>query len=110
MTPDKPQSGDTWYKMEVQCKNELRHLEQRSKMLFSLAHQRVFLLREDGADSATLKGLSSLLKTPLTVPLNSYISLPSLHDYNVKLVNAMSYRGHNKHYTNPMVTAKRTFF
>ena len=45
MTPDKPQSGDTWYKMEVQCRNELRHLEQRSKMMFQLARQRIFLPR-----------------------------------------------------------------
>ena len=100
--PDKPQSGDTWYKMEVQCKNELRHLEQRSKMLFQLARQRIFLPREDRADSATLKGLSSLSKTALFVPLNSYISSPSLH--------AMSYGGHNNVYTKAMVTAKRTIF
>ena len=45
MTPDKPQSGDTWYKMEVQCRNELRRLEQGSKMLFQLARQRIFLPR-----------------------------------------------------------------
>ena len=45
MTPDKPKSGDTWYKMEVQCRNELRHLEQGSKMLFQLARQRIFLSR-----------------------------------------------------------------
>ena len=45
MTPDKPQSGDTWYKMEVQCRNELRHLEQRSKIMFQLARQRIFLPR-----------------------------------------------------------------
>ena len=110
MTPDKPQSGDTWYKMEVQCKNELRRLEQRSKMLFQLAHQRLFLPREYRVDSATLKGLSSLSKTPLTVPLNSYISSPSLHDYNVKLANAMSYGEHNNDYTKVMVTANRTYF
>ena len=82
-------------------------------MLFQkklLAHQRVFLPREVRVDSATLKGLSSLLKTPLTVPLNSYISSPSLHDYNVKLANAMSYGEHNNDYTKVMVTAKRTSF
>ena len=61
-------------------------------------------------DCATLKGFSSLLKTPLTVPLNSYISSLSLHDYNVKLANALSYGGHNNDYTKAMVTAKRTFF
>ena len=66
--------------------------------------------QENRADCATLKGLSSLLKTPLTVPLNSYISLPSLHDYNVKIANAMSHGGHNNDYTKAMVTAKRTFF
>ena len=50
------------------------------------------------------------MKTPLTVPLNSYISSPSLHDYNVKIANAMSHGGHNNDYTKAMVTAKRTFF
>ena len=54
-----------------------------------------------------MKGLSSLLKTALTVPLNSYISL---HDYNVKLANVTSYGGHNNGYTKAMVTAKTTVF
>ena len=66
--------------------------------------------QENRVDCATLKGLSSLLKTTLTVPLNSYISSPSLHDYNVKLANAMSYGGHNNDQTKAMVTAKSTFF
>ena len=45
-----------------------------------------------------------------TSPLNSYISSLSMHDYNVKLANVMPYAGHNKDYTNTMVTAKRTMF